>query len=83
MLLCVRPSSEEPDWGGPGAVLNIGMNDARYAEFSERSGQRAPAALYLRFVQAFAVHVARLDPDSVRRCLGRSGGWRWPGAAGL
>ncbi len=25
--LCVRPSSESLDWGGPGAVLNIGMND--------------------------------------------------------
>ncbi|GAB4285596.1 MAG: PEP-utilizing enzyme [Roseovarius sp.] len=62
-LVCVRPSSEDPDWGGPGAVLNIGMNDARYLEFSERIGKPAAAALYLRFVQAFAVHVARLDPD--------------------
>ena len=24
-LLCVRPSSQDPDWGGPGAILNIGM----------------------------------------------------------
>jgi len=62
-ILCVRPSSEDPDWGGPGAVLNIGMNDARYVELSERIGQRAAAALYLRFVQSFAVHVDRLDPD--------------------
>ncbi|WP_204355226.1 putative PEP-binding protein [Roseovarius amoyensis] len=62
-ILCVRPSSEDPDWGGPGAVLNIGMNDARYVEFSERIGKTAAAALYLRFVQSFAVHVARLDPD--------------------
>ena len=28
-LLCVRPSSEDPDWGGPSAILNIGMSDAR------------------------------------------------------
>ena len=28
-LLCVRPSSEDPDWGGPGAILNIGMNEDR------------------------------------------------------
>ena len=62
-LLCVRPSSEDPDWGGPGAVLNIGMNDARYIELCEVMGADAAAALYLRFVQAYAIHVARLDPD--------------------
>ncbi|MFP4327137.1 MAG: pyruvate, phosphate dikinase [Paracoccaceae bacterium] len=62
-LLCVRPSSEDPDWGGPGAVLNIGMNDARYVALSETLGREAAAELYLRFVQAYAVHVARLDPD--------------------
>ncbi|TDK43189.1 pyruvate, phosphate dikinase [Antarcticimicrobium luteum] len=62
-LLCVRPSSEDPDWGGPGAVLNIGMNDAQYARLSERLGPRAAAALYSRFVQGYATHVARLDPD--------------------
>nr|WP_254449094.1 putative PEP-binding protein [Thalassococcus sp. S3] len=62
-LLCVRPSSEDPDWGGPGAVLNVGMNDARYVDLSDTLGQNASSALYLRFVQAYAVHVARLDPD--------------------
>ena len=62
-VLCVRPSSEDPDWGGPGAVLNIGMNDARLAELSDRVGRAAAAKLYLRFVQSYAVHVARIDPD--------------------
>ncbi len=62
-LVCVRPSSEDPDWGGPGAILNIGMNDARYVELSDEIGQDAAASLYMRFVQAYAVHVARLDPD--------------------
>ncbi|SLN23807.1 Pyruvate, phosphate dikinase [Roseovarius albus] len=62
-LLCVRPSSEDPDWGGPGAVLNIGMNDDRYKELSEQMGEEAAATLYLRFVQSFAINVARLDPD--------------------
>lgn len=63
-ILCVRPSSEDPDWGGPGAVLNIGMNDARYVELSETIGRQAAAGLYLRFVQSFAIHVARLDPEA-------------------
>jgi len=62
-LICVRPSSEDPDWGGPGAILNIGMNDARYVDLSDRLGQEAAAALYARFVQSYALHVARLDPD--------------------
>ncbi len=62
-LLCVRPSSEDPDWGGPGAVLNIGMNDAQYLDISADMGTDAAAALYLRFVQSYAMHVARLDPD--------------------
>ncbi|WP_146343868.1 putative PEP-binding protein [Phaeobacter marinintestinus] len=62
--LCVRPSSEDPDWGGPGAVLNIGMNDTRYEEMSQTMGRKAAAALYLRFVQSYAIHVARLDPDA-------------------
>ena len=62
-LLCVRPSSEDPDWGGPGAILNIGMNDARHKALAAHLGEAAAAALYQRFVQAYAVHVARLDPD--------------------
>ncbi|MEL6595230.1 MAG: putative PEP-binding protein [Pseudomonadota bacterium] len=62
-LVSVRPSSQDPDWGGPGAVLNIGMNDARYVDLCETMGKPAAAALYARFVRAFAIHVARLDPD--------------------
>ncbi len=62
-LLCARPSSEDPDWGGPGAILNIGMNDARFDDLSGKIGKPAAAALYLRFIQAYAIYVARLDPD--------------------
>ncbi|XOY55517.1 MAG: putative PEP-binding protein [Rhodobacterales bacterium] len=62
-LLSVRPSSESADWGGPSAILNVGMNDARFASMSQAMGEAAAARLYLRFVQSYAVHVARLDPD--------------------
>ena len=62
-LLCVRPSSEDPDWGGPGAVLNIGMNDARCIDLAARIGREAAAGIYLRFVQDYAIEVARLDAD--------------------
>lgn len=66
-LLSVRPSSEVADWGGPGAILNIGMNDARHAQLSAEIGEAAATGLYLRFVQAYAVHVARLDADAFHR----------------
>ncbi|MDP1669457.1 putative PEP-binding protein [Phaeovulum sp.] len=62
-LVSVRGSPENPEWGGPGTVLNVGMNDARRDILAARLGREAAEALYLRFVQAFATHVARLDPD--------------------
>ncbi|MEM6578260.1 MAG: putative PEP-binding protein [Pseudomonadota bacterium] len=62
-ILCVRPSSEDPDWGGPGAVLNIGINDQRANRLAAQIGVEPAARLYLRFVQSYAVHVARLDAD--------------------
>lgn len=71
-LLCVRPSSEDPDWGGPGAVLNIGMNDARYKDLCAQLGADAATALYTRFVQSYAVNVARLDPDMFDNVMGEA-----------
>ncbi|QCO56994.1 pyruvate, phosphate dikinase (plasmid) [Pseudorhodobacter turbinis] len=62
-LVSVRPSPQNPEWGGPSTVLNIGMNAARHAVLVKTHGQAAADALYLRFVQGYAVHVARLDPD--------------------
>ncbi len=62
-LVSVRPSSEDPDWGGPGAILNIGMNGARHAEYANLLGHLAADNLYARFIQTYAVQVALLDPD--------------------
>ena len=62
-LLSVRPSAEHPEWGGPAAILNIGMNDAMHEKLAASHGEEVATALYLRFVQSFAQHVARLDPD--------------------
>ena len=41
LLSCARPA-EDPDWGGPSAVLNIGMNDARYAHVHTDGQWRPP-----------------------------------------
>ncbi|MDS9467177.1 putative PEP-binding protein [Paracoccus sp. MBLB3053] len=62
-LVSVRPSAANPAWGGPGTVLNVGINDACHARLVETRGKAAADALYLGFVQSYAIHVARLDPD--------------------
>lgn len=63
-LISVRPSSMVADWGGPGAVLNIGMNAATHAALSNTIGHHAADALFRRFIQCYAVEVAHLDPET-------------------
>ena len=62
-LLSVRSSSEGADWGGPGTILNIGLNDAVTAELSKVHGRDAAEQLYLSFIRSYAVDVLRLDAD--------------------
>lgn len=62
-LVTIRPSPANPDWGGPTTVLNVGMTAAKHAEIAAVHGQAHADALYLGFVQSYAIHVARLDPD--------------------
>jgi pyruvate,orthophosphate dikinase len=62
-LVSVRPSSEDPDWGGPGAILNIGMNSARHGEYANLLGHEAANKLFARFIMTYSVQVAHLDPD--------------------
>ncbi|HRO14664.1 MAG TPA: pyruvate, phosphate dikinase, partial [Paracoccus sp. (in: a-proteobacteria)] len=62
-LVGVRPSALNPEWGGPGTVLNVGLNDESHRRLAERLGDEAADALYRGFIQSYAIHVARLDPD--------------------
>ncbi|WP_112309680.1 putative PEP-binding protein [Pseudogemmobacter bohemicus] len=62
-LVSVRASPANPDWGGPATILNIGLNAARHASLVETHGRDAADALWCRFIQSYAIHVARLDPD--------------------
>ncbi|WP_111558634.1 putative PEP-binding protein [Paracoccus sediminilitoris] len=62
-LVSVRPSAVMPEWGGPGTVLNVGINDALHRTLVDRIGQANADAVYLSFVQSYAIHIARLDPD--------------------
>ena len=45
-LVSVRASSENPDWGGPGTLLNIGMTWARHAAFAASHGAEIANTLY-------------------------------------
>ncbi|WP_410218674.1 putative PEP-binding protein [Paracoccus sp. (in: a-proteobacteria)] len=62
-LVSVRPSAVMPDWGGPGTVLNVGINDALHDRLTGIVGRGNADAVYLSFVQSYAIHIARLDPD--------------------
>lgn len=61
-LLSVRSSPANLDWGGPTAVLNIGVNDA-FVENSGAVGFRGGISLYRRFIQRYAISVKHLDPE--------------------
>ncbi|MDJ0992412.1 MAG: PEP-utilizing enzyme [Dinoroseobacter sp.] len=62
-LVSVRPSPEFPEWGGPSTVLDVGMNDALLVSLSEKIGSDAARSIYMRFIVAYAIEVARLDPE--------------------
>lgn len=62
-VLSVRSSPVSPEWGGPGTILNIGMNRTNEAFFASRLGAEAAAALHLKFIRSYAVDVARLDDE--------------------
>lgn len=62
-VLSVRSSPVEPDWGGPGTILNIGMNRTNEAFFASKLGAATAAALHLKFIRSYAVDVARLDDE--------------------
>ena len=62
-LVSVRPSAMMPEWGGPGTVLNVGINDSLHRTLCDQIGRANADAIYLSFVQSYAIHIARLDPD--------------------
>jgi pyruvate, orthophosphate dikinase len=62
-LVSVRASPIERIWGGPDALLNLGMNQATCDILKAPLGEEAAIALYARFVQDYSVKVARLDPE--------------------
>ncbi|MHA3978880.1 pyruvate, phosphate dikinase [Halovulum sp. GXIMD14794] len=62
-VLAVRGSAGNRLWGGPQAILNIGMCDAVLPELSARIGRRGALEAYRRAIRAYAVRVGGLDPE--------------------
>ncbi|HEU0222010.1 MAG TPA: pyruvate, phosphate dikinase [Paracoccaceae bacterium] len=68
-LLAVRSSPPRLEWGGPQAILNIGINDAMLPALSVRVGERQALNLYRRLIQSWAAGVAELDPEDLENLL--------------
>ncbi len=70
-LYSVRRSPADRGWGGPRAILNIGMNDKTRDILAESVGKDAANDLYCRFLRAYAIKVARLDEDDIEELVER------------
>ena len=62
-LVSVRASTPDRNWGGPRAVLNIGLNDAQHELLGNHLGKDAADRLYFLHIKNFATSVARMDGD--------------------
>ncbi len=58
-LLSLRASPLNPEWGGPTAILNIGISDSTLPDV----GENAAYLLYRRFIQSYATNVAGLEAE--------------------
>ena len=58
-LLSLRASPLNPEWGGPTAILNIGISDSTLPDV----GETAAYLLYRRFIQSYATNVAGLEAE--------------------
>ena len=68
-LYSVRRSPVQRAWGGPRAILNIGMNFETRDILAKTIGLDRANDLYCRFVRSFAIKVARLDEDDIEELV--------------
>ncbi|RMF41273.1 MAG: pyruvate, phosphate dikinase [Alphaproteobacteria bacterium] len=68
-LIALRGSPPSRDWGGPRAILNIGLTDATVETLAGRIGERAAWDLYRRLIQSWGAGVAGLDEELFENAL--------------
>ena len=69
VLYSVRRSPENREWGGPRAILNIGMNFETRDVLARSIGMDAANDLFCRFVRSYSIKVARLDEDDIEELV--------------
>ncbi|MDB4558746.1 pyruvate, phosphate dikinase [Amylibacter sp.] len=69
VLYSVRRSPEQRNWGGPRAILNIGMNDQTRDVLAREMGLDRANDIYCRFIRSYALKVARLDEDDLEELV--------------
>lgn len=69
ILYSVRRSPEQRNWGGPRAILNIGMNSQTRDIMARDHGLDRANNLYCRFIRSYALKVARLDEDDLEELV--------------
>ncbi|MBP7000139.1 putative PEP-binding protein [Amaricoccus sp.] len=62
-LYVLRSSPLSRSWGGAPAILDVGLGAATLPAVAARIGERRALAAMCGFVQAYAVSVAKLDPE--------------------
>lgn len=83
-LLAIRASPPDTAWGGPPALLNLGITDATLPALAGRVGRRPALDLYRRLIQSWAVAVSGLDAEGFEEILaGRLAAEGVAGEAGL
>ncbi len=69
VLYSVRRSPEQRNWGGPRAILNIGMNDQTRDVLAREMGLDRANNIYCRFIRSYSLKVARLDEDDLEELV--------------
>ncbi len=64
-LVALRGSAGDRAWGGPPALVNIGIGPASLPVLAARLGEAGALALWLRFIPAFALAVHDLAPEAL------------------
>ena len=64
-LMALRPSPEERSWGGPSAMLNLGVCQRTLGLLTDRIGVVAALRLHIRGVARYAQAIHGLDAEEV------------------
>ncbi|MFO1106913.1 MAG: putative PEP-binding protein [Amaricoccus sp.] len=62
-IFALRCSPEQRSWGGPSAMLNIGIADSTLPALAARIGAIPARELYGRLISTYALFVHGVDPD--------------------